>query len=349
MTGAPAGYRVREASSRDEDRIRELLRNLIGETAVSHWTPEFYRWKHRESPFGPSYAAVACPGDGDRPVSVHHAMSWEFSTPDGERVPAARPCDGSTDPDHQRRGLYAALDRRTQDDLRRRDARLCIGTPNPKTLGMELKTGWSIAARLPSYVRPVYRPASLLGALRSTGRTDGVDAAAGLTSWTELLRRFGERRVAGLVASHENARTQVGYRTPRDLRYLEWRYAELPTVRYAVKALERGGELDGFLIARPASGARGLPVLVITEIFLATPTAAAAARLLRATARDSGAGYLLTYFAPGTVEHRALRQAGFFRLPRKRTVLTARQLLPSPLDPTNESSWDLTLGELEVF
>lgn len=349
MIGTPQGYRVREAAPPDEGPIRELLRSMIGETGVSRWTPEFYRWKHRDSPLGPSYAAVACPVDHDRPVSVHHAMSWAFLTPSGEHVLAARPCDGSTDQGHQRRGLYAALDRRTQQDLRRRSVRLCIGTPNPKTLAMELKNGWSVVARFPTYVRPIYQPASLVSVLQRGGSPAGGGLPAGLMPWSELLHRFAERRIATVVAAHEDGRVRVGYRTPRDIRYLEWRYGAVPTARYGVWVLEAKGELEGFLVARSTSGARSLPVLVITEIFLAKPEAATAARLLRGLIRAAGVGYLLAYFALGTVEHRALRATGFRRVPRKRTILTARKLLSSPLDPTHESSWDLTLGELEIF
>ncbi len=349
MSREPGGYVVREAVPGDEAEIRELLRSMIGETAVSRWTPEFYRWKHGSGPFGASYAAVACPAGENRAVSVHHAMAWAFLTPAGERIPAARPCDGATEPGHQRRGLYAALDRRTQADLRSRGARLCIGTPNYKTLGMELKTGWTLAARFRSYARPVWRPASLARLMR---RTPGSGAGAmppGLVSWAELVRRFGADRVAEVVTGHEANRRRVGYRTPRDLAYLEWRYAAAPTARYGVWPMAAAGELEGFVIARPASGARGLPALVIPEIFVARPEPGRVRSLLRSLLRSLEVGYVLASFASGTVEHRALRATGFVPLPGKRTVLTTLELASVPLDSGSESSWDLTLGELEIF
>ncbi|HSL81673.1 MAG TPA: GNAT family N-acetyltransferase, partial [Thermoanaerobaculia bacterium] len=157
MTAPPDDYAVDTAAPAEEPAVRDLLRAMIGENPITRWSEDFWGWKHRRSPFGPSYVAVArSRAEGDRVVSVQHAMPWTLETPDGESISATRPCDGSTYPDHQRKGLYTRIDRRTEEDLRERGVRFFFDTPNPLTLGRNLKTGWQVVARLPSYWAPVY-------------------------------------------------------------------------------------------------------------------------------------------------------------------------------------------------
>ena len=86
-----------------------------------------------------------------------------------------------------------------------------------------------------------------------------------------------------------------------------------------------------------------------TEMLLRTPTRRAGVRLLKSLLRASGSDYLVAHFAPGTIERRALVRAGFMRAPGRGYTFVARPLNQAPEDPTLPGSWDLTLGELEIF
>src|SRR5690606_32464169 len=107
----------------------------------------------------------------------------------------------------------------------------------------------------------------------------------------------------------------------------------------------------------------------VTELFLARPARAAARALLTGLARSADCDYLLASFAAGTLERGALQRAGFLPVPRRGQVWAVRPLAgssddgsdpehrrdpdhrrgPLELDPTRASSWDLTLGDMEVF
>lgn len=354
MSDATDAYTIDTATPDEEAAVRDLLRAMIGETRITRWSEPFWSWKHRRSPFGPSYVAVArSRREDDRVVSVQHAMPWTLQEPDGESIDATRPCDGSTYPEHQRKGLYTRIDRRTEEDLRDRGILLFFDTPNPLTLGRNMKTGWRLAGRFPQYWAPVHSLATLGALVRGSGPAEPAPApeasgGARFPTWEGLVERFGPQ-VEEVVAAHEAGRTRIGLRTPRSMEYLRWRYGAIPTVGYRTFVAAEGEELRGFAVWRSAAGKRGLPVTIVTELFLREPSVREATALLRDLRRNLAAGYVLAFFPEGTIEHAALRRSGFRRVPRQRRIVTTKPLLPTAVDPAHESSWDLTLGELEVF
>ncbi|HEU5209581.1 MAG TPA: hypothetical protein VFU06_09230, partial [Longimicrobiales bacterium] len=167
--------------------------------------------------------------------------------------------------------------------------------------------------------------------------------------WPEFIGRYAAE-IDEVVQAHEQSRLRVGYRTIRDLHYLDWRYGSHPDVRYGVHALAGdSGRLDGFLVARSARGARGLTALVLTEVFVREPSTRSLRRLLRSAMRASGGDYWMAHARKGTLEHAALRRSGFVHAPGRGYTWTALPLRDDIPDPTRPDAWDLTLGEMEIF
>lgn len=77
---------------------------------------------------------------------------------------------------------------------------------------------------------------------------------------------------------------------------------------------------------------------------LATPLSAA--YLAWRYGRGSGLDYRAVAFEG---DDAAARAAGYLQVPRTGLLLVTRPLRPLPVDPTLLSSWQVGLGELEVF
>ena len=95
---------VRRAAAADFSGVLALARRALG------WTDDdarFLDWKHLENPFGASLMWVAL--DGERIVGFRAFLRWEFNTPEGRTVIAARAVDTATDPDYQGRGIFTRL------------------------------------------------------------------------------------------------------------------------------------------------------------------------------------------------------------------------------------------------
>lgn len=349
---APAPYLIRPCSRKDEPALLELVRGAFGEPPGGQKTTAFWRWKHVESPFGPSYALCAIDAPTGTIAALRVLMRWTLRAPDGRLGWPVRAVDTATHPDHRRRGLFSELTRFAIQDLANQGVPFVFNTPNRNSLPGYLKMGWQVVARWPVYVRPVrWRNIirHLAGSRASVpDETHLISGGAGLLPWNAFRERYGSA-VEQVIEAHEMGRRQVGYRTERTLEYLDWRYGAHPHLEYYVHALANDGKLEGFLILRRALGISGLQALLITELFVRRPSVLSVAWLLRSLVRQGSCDYLSGHAAAGTLERKAFFQMGFLPAPGRGSTFVARPLNAVSPDPTRRRSWDLTLGELEIF
>jgi GNAT superfamily N-acetyltransferase len=330
----------------DEPAILELLQASLGAGPGGARSADFFRWKHVENPFGPSFMLLA--EAEDRIVGLRAFMRWGFEA-GGAALPAVRAVDTATHPDHQGRGIFSRLTREAVDALRA-DTAFVFNTPNGKSLPGYLKMGWRTVGRIPVGVR-VRRPVRFLVERggRRTADTDvrpsmAVDAA----SAGEVLDRTPG--LADLVASSEPA-TWAGrgrIATLRTLPYLRWRYGRAPLLDYRALVEERGPEVRGIAIFRVRP--RGsLTEATVAEVITRAGDGATAARLLRRIGRTAPVDHVTCSFPSGTVLRAASRRTGYVRTPGG-LMLVANTLRDHvDPDPGDERSWALSLGDLEVF
>ena len=95
---------VRRARADDVPAIVDLLRAGLGEGTLAR-SPEVWRWKHEQNPFGASPVLVA---EADqRLIALRAFMRWRWSDDDGG-IAAVRAVDTVTHPDHQGQGAAGA-------------------------------------------------------------------------------------------------------------------------------------------------------------------------------------------------------------------------------------------------
>ncbi len=333
---------VRPYREVDEPEVLDLLRLCLGPGPGGERTPEYFRWKHLENPFGRSFMIVA-ESEGQI-VGFRALMRWRFRVGD-RAIEAVRPVDTCTHPDHRGQGVFSMLTRRALESLKD-EVDLVFNTPNPNSLPGYLKMGWQIVGEVPVSVR-ISRPARFLlaklrrGASRPTASHPPPIAAPG------ALQILGDgAAVDSLIETSE--RPGWGYSTERSVEYLRWRYGEAPLLGYHAALEERAGRLRGiaFFRLRPQGTLWGLSV---GDVIVGSGDVATARRLLRAARRAADVAYVAMTFPPGSTAARARRGPTTLRAPRG-MVFVVNALHPdlSP-DPTVLSSWALSTGDVEVF
>ena len=334
--GTKPTIQVRPYASEDEAGVLELLQASLGGGPASHRPSSFFRWKHLENPFGPSYMLVA-EADG-RLIGLRALMRWRF-TGGGATIRAARAVDTATHPDFQGMGVFSRLTRAALEALAG-EVDLIFNTPNGKSGPGYLKMGWREVGRVPVSVR-VRRPLRLLRGLRSPAEPGPAPPVPAVPA-AQVLGRGDD--VAWLL-EREAATSRLA--TPRDLAYLRWRYGAAPLLGYRAVAEERDGELAGVAIFRVRPRGR-LWESTVSEV-LAGGDDRTAARLLRRVARAVPVDHLTFHAPAGSSLARAAVRSGFLRSP------AGIGLVVNPLregihpDPTSLGAWALTLGDLEVF
>jgi GNAT superfamily N-acetyltransferase len=333
--------------------VLDLVRGVLGGSPATQKTVDFWEWKHHRNHFGASTGFYAQDRDTQLTIGLRLFLRWSFRDPEGRRYQAVRAVDAATHPDYQRQGIFTALMQRGMEDLRQQGVALIYSTPNRQTsLAGHLKAGWQIVATWPLYVR-VLRPVRMLRGLASGSRATreladfGTYFGDGIVPWEALVGQYSTV-LPHLIARWEEKRRMVGFRTVRDLAYLEWRYGSHPNVRYGFWAMEAGGELAGVAVLRPNTHF-GLKEIILAEILLWEPNERLGRQLIKKLMRELKGDYVVAHFAQGTWEQEFLRATRFLRVPRQGILFTACALgLPDEVQ-VDAANWDLSLGDLEML
>ena len=196
---------------------------------------EFFRWKHFDNPFGPSFMLLA-EADG-RVIGLRAFMRWRFTVA-GRQLTAVRAVDTATHPDYQGMGVFSRLTRAALDAL---DGQvdLVFNTPNDASRPGYLKLGWREVGRVPVAVR-VRRPVRF-GLRAAPPRRPPAGHAAGRRP-TRLLGCWSAADQVERLLARGASRPAGRLSTPRDLGYLRWRYGAAPLLGYAGVVEEQAGQ-----------------------------------------------------------------------------------------------------------
>lgn len=319
---------IRRATDADVPAILELARRSLGWLGDEQDT-RFFRWKHFESPFGPSPMWVA-EADG-RIAGFRTFLRWELVTPARAVHRVVRAVDTATDPDFRGRGIFTMLTLHAIDELRAEGVDFVFNTPNDQSRPGYLKMGWAVVGHLPVAVRPTG-----LGSFATLARAR-VPASRGAVAVNVGIA--APDAFADLGASTALATTAPrapGLATHRSAAYFAWRYG-LTALHYRVVAAPAGIR-GGFAVFRLRRRGRALEAVVADIV---TPEASTARALLGWIAREAGADHMIRLDRP------PVTRAGFVRVPRVGPVLTARAIGTDP--PLHIRSWALTMGDIELF
>ena len=153
---------VRPYVAADEPAVLALLVGALGEGPSGARTPDFFRWKHLENPFGESLLLVA-ELDGEI-VGLRAFLRWGFTLGD-RSLRAVRAVDTATREDQRGKGIFSTLTKAALAELRT-DTDLVFNTPNGSSRPGYLKMGWQEVGRVPVWIK-VRRPVAFARGLRS--------------------------------------------------------------------------------------------------------------------------------------------------------------------------------------
>lgn len=333
----PAGrWIVRPYQPGDEVRILDLFRRVFNvERSLDHW-----RWKFLDNPAGRHWIRLA--ETPSRELVGHYAvlpvrMAWGEETAVFIQV-----VDVMVDPSFRRGlrrpGLFSVLANRSIADFGGPGkASVGYGFPTPEAL----RIGGRVAGYTP--LHPVVR---LVRDLRQGERRRPAWSDRGVR--IEEVDRYGE----AIDRLWERMRSELGVAAVRDTRYLNWRYADCPDVRYRMLAAfnRLTGAPAGMAVLR--LGVRGERLAALVDWLVpgrtTTTTAGALLRRCEAAAREAAMDRLDAWFPPYSMPHHLFLEFGF------RTDATIYELVALPLsagvslDGLKER-WYYTMGDSDIY
>jgi hypothetical protein len=332
----PAGrWTIRPYRPGDEARILDFFRRVFGvDRSIEHW-----RWKFQANPVGDHYMRLAEAPSGEvigqyvgLPARVTCGEKTQIFT---QIIDVA--VDGRFRLGLKRPGLFATLaEAYIADYLVSGKVPIGYGFPTPEAL----RIGRRVAGYVP--LHPVRRLVLDLGGNRG-----------GRPSWrarrvrVEPVDRFGDEvdRLWGRIGSG------LGVATVRDARYLNWRYADCPDVRYTALAAHRWftGDLAGMAILRLGVGDQPIACLVDWLVpHGATPVAQALLTRCETLAREAGMTQLQTWFPPSGWPTQLLLQRGYRSEPTLYHLVALTKMPEISLERVN-AQWYYTMGDSDIY
>ncbi|GAA5026525.1 hypothetical protein GCM10011506_12190 [Marivirga lumbricoides] len=313
---------IRKATHSDIPQIIQLLKNSLGESLMPK-SEAYWQWKHINNPFGASPVWVA--EEEGQLIGVRAFMQWSWEK-EGMVLNAIRAVDTATDPSHQGKGIFKKLTLGLLEQCEAEGIDLVFNTPNSQSKPGYLKMGWQEAGKLPIKIS-FKRPFHILKAKIKGGKE------------TQFLKVKNANQF-DLKTALDNYtfdfEPKNHWQTAYDLKYLHWRYAEIPIIPYYAHYNK-----EACCIFRLKAGALGIELRVCDTF----GQQSAIEKLLQHVYKNCTFDYMsITGFSsiclPGLVK-------------RKMNIgpdVTIRPLAKREVEEFQQfKNWHPALGDLEVF
>jgi GNAT superfamily N-acetyltransferase len=328
---------IREATEQDIPSIVELLKLSLGETLMPK-SEQYWRWKHIENPFGASPVSLAF--EDDVLIGVRAFLRWEWQQNQAV-FRALRAVDTATHPQFQGKGTFRKLTLNLAERCEADGDHFIFNTPNEKSKPGYLKMGWSEGGRLPIMAN-FRRPFHLLKNVVLQSKEIPVHQDE------ESIRYYLTH--PGLSALLDNAKQLATEKlfTRFSPTYLQWRYLQVPVVKYIAVGEEVGSHLTGLVIARIKQTRFGRE-LRITDCFIhKDDQGKGLVKKLDEMKKALKIDYT-TMSGIDDVKQKALLGRMSFKLPAG-PIVTVRPLALKDISMLiNFSRWSPSIGDLELF
>jgi hypothetical protein len=326
------GYEVRGYRPGDEEQILPLFEHVFPvKRGMAHW-----RWKFLDNPAGRHVTLAVAPGE--RIVGQFAGLPAVAAHPGGSFI-LSQGIDHMVHPDHQGKGVFAAMTRHFIASVLAADRRVVF-------YSYPLARKHSIDQRVTD--AELVHPVTALGWNLSRAETSlRAGPRRRLRFRVDRVARFGE----AVDALWSRLRSGLGVAAVRDARYLNWRYADCPDVAYALlQATDRWtGRVAGLAVLR--FGWFDEPIAALVDWLVPAQDTAVAGALLaecHAQARASGCRSMRTWLPPGTEANRAVVSLGY--VPEE-TPFLLTTLADSDRERSRlmKSQWFYTMGDSDIY
>lgn len=298
-------FEVHEASDIPEAELLEVLSAGYGRPFTGNW----FSWKHRDGPSGPSRPVIA--RDDDGLLGVVFGLPWRFRV-HGATIDGLRLVDGATTPRAVRRGVFRRVVKELLDPWNPTDRPgIVVATATPEAQAAHVKNGATALEPIAFSYRPV-----------------GYSRAA-VESGSAVLDGFRQDPGPGMIV------------TDRDADWMRWRLDPRSGISYQASELVNGDVAHG--VVHHTTTHRGVATLVVSSEW---GPARERRQLVRALALRSRALAVLRPMGPGTATH---QPRVVLRRGRSLMCIWDRTAEADHLhaDPNQRSSWSVDGLDLE--
>jgi len=353
VTSVDPVVHVRNFSEADTQNLVKFLTEYSqwwSEFSESAQTESYFRWKYLRNPFGNSYLGVAC-DEAEHILGFEGLARWKFLLNENE-ISCVRGTDLLVHPDHRGRGVASALVSYLNGEAQRAGMQLRFSPLNTsiesrvlKKIGLQQVRNCCVGhVRVRNYV-PVLRALLKSKLPKTTPEHPKVRyfEKVPLMPVQSLISHDG---FADLLKRDRQRYSRHRLTTRRTIEYVNWRYAEHPTITYHAAAVEENNSLTTAAIFLPVYD-RGMKMIELHELFIDREESVLT--LLQDLLRNTDADCVTGAWSPGSARHLILRRLGF-RPTFGRVHLMVKILNPGMTETVfRPEGWDIAANEVSTW
>ncbi len=324
----------------DRESILAFLKSAQDSHGIAYRGQDWFKWKFRDSPYGPAIISVARDTAGNIAGGVAYGR-WRLKYGE-EIIEAGVSYETFVHPDYRRRGLFVALADAAARRAEEAGAELLFNFPNPASRPGFLKLGWKDMGGIQTWIRPQSPLSVGRAVIRNKGLSLGplVPEKAYSPSLENQMPKWLTRAIStgreGVLVS------------ARSWNLFHWRYFSFPTNRYEVAQFGEYGCIYRHGVRGGVSEAQIMDILPTDPLNPASPKASAIRGLVKHIARRGKYGAVSLITTPGTACASRLPWAGFVRVPNRASFLCLP--LSSRLNGiASNRQWSLTATDIHTF
>jgi len=252
-------WSIREYKNGDEVGILELRQAVYGEIVDREQWFNWWKWMYNDNPAGRGRIWLA---EHSGKIVGQYAIVPRVMKIAGEIITGALSLDTMTHPDYRREGIFESLAKRVYSQAAEEDIYVIYGFPNKFSYpGFIKKLNWFDICSIRTLMKVLHSENVMRAKLRvrfvagflspvvdlmfkTTSKARGISSLRSVTitkvsSFDDRINNLWEH-----IAEEHNVAIV------RNKEYLNWRYAEVPDVKYTIYLAEVSGEVWGYIVLR---------------------------------------------------------------------------------------------------
>ena len=252
-------WTVREYKKGDENGILELMKAVYPDKKIlkENWM-KWWKWMFTKSPAGAARIWLA---EHNGKIVGQYPLIISDLKVGKEIAKVSQNIELMTHPDYRKQGMFITLEKKSLEETAKEGINITIGFPNAAAYPGHIKTGWYDIGSLQIGVKPInFKKIVETGIKNNFLRPFYVFFGKVIINLIYREKKILES--ISLKISKVNSfddrindfwdKNSKDYEitTVRKKEYLNWRYVDIPDIKYTIYIAEEKGEMQGYIVLR---------------------------------------------------------------------------------------------------
>lgn len=317
---------------------------------------DFVRHEYFSNPMGSAYIKLAYDTENSKMAGQYIVLPRDYSV-NGKKCKGVLSLNTLTRTEYRGQKVFTKLAEAVYSDCKSEKVDFCYGVPNPNSFpGFIKKLSFLKIGEIPLYLKIQSPIRILMDKMHVPYKHSDYMEEDTFYNNSVQISEVTKSNVGCLEKFWDNVRKKYCVIGSRDVRYLTWRYLELPRREYKIFVAKKNEEVCGYIIGRITEVAGMRCGMIVDYLFLKGEVRIGELLLDRICKcfKKTKIGLVGCLMRSNTEEGKILRKRGFFNCPHK--------LLPQPFPIIyrsfdgmedckikNFDDWFFTMGDYDVI